>query len=183
MGRAKKVKYSYFGYEYVAPTPPAPDDRWFITSPVSIEATYIVGDFSPEGITRAVSSSGWGAGVESCWGEGSTPIIAEAVKVFDNSSSNLGCDDSPANAYLGKIAVVSRGTCEFSFKALKAEEAGAVAVIVINLEGFEEGVSLGAGSFGYLVNIPVISCGWTLGQSILAELDSLETVNMKLGYL
>ena len=60
-----------------------------------------------------------------------------------NPISAEGCAGSPApgappagpglNDLTGKIAIVYRNTCEFGYKALQAENAGAVGVIIVNL--------------------------------------------------
>jgi hypothetical protein len=69
-------------------------------------------------------------------------------------------DDSLACAALtndltGKVALVYRGTCEFGAKALEAQNAGAVAVIIVNnIPGAP--IAMGAGAVGGSVTIPVI---------------------------
>ncbi len=45
---------------------------------------------------------------------------------------NDGCEASAAGSLTGKIAVVVRGSCNFTVKVLNAQNAGATAVIVIN---------------------------------------------------
>ncbi|PKP45469.1 MAG: hypothetical protein CVT95_08665 [Bacteroidetes bacterium HGW-Bacteroidetes-12] len=55
----------------------------------------------------------------------------------------------------GNIAVVYRGSCEFGAKALAAQNAGAIAVIIINnIAGAP--VAMGGGASGLSVTIPVI---------------------------
>jgi hypothetical protein len=60
-------------------------------------------------------------------------FVGQVVAVNDGSASpSLGCAASPAGAYAGRIALVDRGTCGFEVKALFAQQAGAIAVIVAN---------------------------------------------------
>jgi extracellular elastinolytic metalloproteinase len=55
----------------------------------------------------------------------------------------------------GNIAMIDRGSCEFGFKCLAAEEEGAIAVIVCN--NVNDGViQMGAGAVGNQVTIPAI---------------------------
>lgn len=57
----------------------------------------------------------------------------DVVAVNDGSASpSLGCAASPAGAYLGKVALVSRGGCSFEIKAKHAQDAGASAVVIAN---------------------------------------------------
>ena len=58
----------------------------------------------------------------------STPVIVSA----GIDSANDGCAAFPAGAFQGAIAVVRRGTCGFYNKAYNAQQAGAVAVVIVN---------------------------------------------------
>ncbi len=59
----------------------------------------------------------------------SAPISAKLVAV----EPNLACDDlSNAAALRGNIALIDRGTCFFADKILRAQAAGAVAVVMVN---------------------------------------------------
>lgn len=55
----------------------------------------------------------------------------------------------------GRIAIVDRGTCEFGFKALTAQQAGAVGVIVVN-NAPGQPITMGAGLVGNQVTIPTV---------------------------
>jgi extracellular elastinolytic metalloproteinase len=63
------------------------------------------------------------------------------------------CEDIQ-NDITGKIALIDRGGCEFGFKALNAENAGAIGVIICNFE--DALLTMGAGAVGAQVTIPVI---------------------------
>lgn len=62
------------------------------------------------------------------------PLTAQLVLVNDGSSNaNLGCSTLVNESALnGNIAIVRRGTCTFSQKIQNAQNAGAIAVIVVN---------------------------------------------------
>ena len=65
----------------------------------------------------------------------------------------------------GKIVMIDRGTCEFGSKSLRAEQAGAVGVIICN--SLSNGtVLMGGGADGINVTIPVLS----LSRSDCAQL-------------
>jgi PA domain/LVIVD repeat len=75
----------------------------------------------------------------------------------------------------GAIAVVDRGTCEFSFKALTAQNAGAVAVIVAdNQPGIP--TTMGAGAVGGQVTIPAVRVSQADGNTIKAGLPASGTI-------
>lgn len=62
------------------------------------------------------------------------PITANMVLVNDGTSTpTLGCSTLVNSAALvGKIALITRGTCTYNTKILNAQNAGAIAVIIIN---------------------------------------------------
>lgn len=67
----------------------------------------------------------------------------------------IACAPPLTTNLTGKIAVVYRGSCEFGAKALAAQNAGAVAVIIINnIAG--PPIEMGGGASGLSVTIPVI---------------------------
>lgn len=68
---------------------------------------------------------------------GNTPISGQVVEAFSNASSvpSQGCSTiSNAAEVAGKIALVDRGDCFFEEKAVNAQAAGAIAVIICNFE-------------------------------------------------
>ena len=84
-------------------------------------------------------------------------VTAFACFVDDGTAADsLGCNALVNAAQLaGKIAVVYRGSCEFGVKALNAQNAGAVAVVIIN-NAAGAPVGMGAGAQGANVTIPVV---------------------------
>lgn len=83
------------------------------------------------------------------------------------NSTNSGCEaaDFPAET-AGKVALVQRGTCTFGEKAVNAQTAGAIAVIIFN-EGQEGRTEAVQGTLGGPdVNIPVIGASFAVGQEL-----------------
>jgi hypothetical protein len=110
-------------------------------------------------------------------------ITEDLVLLLDEGSDpdpNDGCEPATNSGDLaGKIAVIRRGVCEFGFKALVAQNAGAIAVVVINnVEGTP--IVMAGGDFGDQVTIPVLMVSDVTGAAIVAELDAGNTVNSTL---
>ncbi len=53
---------------------------------------------------------------------------------YDITPDSLGCDSIPAGQLTGKVGMIRRGVCGFSIKALNAQKAGAVAVLIAQLQ-------------------------------------------------
>ena len=107
-------------------------------------------------------------------------ITEDLVLLLDEGSDpdpNDGCEPVTNSGDLaGKIAVIRRGVCEFGFKALVAQNAGAIAVVVINnVEGAP--IVMAGGDFGDQVTIPVLMVSDVTGAAIVAELAAGNTVN------
>jgi extracellular elastinolytic metalloproteinase len=67
----------------------------------------------------------------------------------------------------GSIAIVDRGTCEFGFKALTAQNAGAIGVIVAN-NAPGAPITMGPGLVGNLVTIPAVMVSQADGDTFKA---------------
>ena len=100
-----------------------------------------------------------------------------------NPVSAEACAGSPAagappagtlNDLTGKIAVVYRNTCEFGYKALQAQDAGAIGVIIINRD--PEAVGMGGGAEGLNVTIPVVMLSSLDGAALVAEMATGDVV-------
>ena len=103
----------------------------------------------------------------------STALTGDAVLVTDEGADpdeNDACEPiTNAGEIDGNVAVLRRGACEFGFKALAAQNAGAIAVIVVNNQ---EGapIVMAGGDDGELVTIPVLMVSDVVGEAIIAEL-------------
>ncbi|NLV73678.1 MAG: S8 family serine peptidase [Chloroflexi bacterium] len=97
----------------------------------------------------------WGAPLE--LGESELFDYVPAAAVAPGNA--LGCNPFPAGTFTGKTALIQRGgsSCGFGLKALNAQNAGAVAVIIFNHEdGGDTLINMGAGIYGGQVHIPVV---------------------------
>lgn len=126
-----------------------------VDSPVNVAGNY--------DITYA---SGWGAMMDT------VAINGKLVLVDDGSAADsLGCGTLVNGAQItGNIAVVYRGSCEFGMKALNAQNAGAIAVVIINHSG--EPISMGGGAVGSSVTIPVIMISTVDGGNLRPFVDA-----------
>ncbi|MAN59599.1 MAG: hypothetical protein CMC08_07165 [Flavobacteriaceae bacterium] len=111
-----------------------------------------------------------------------TPITEDLVLVED---SDVGISTDPNDAcdpilngvdLTGKIAVIRRGECEFGFKVLSAENAGAIAVIMVNNVASAP-IAMGPGDNGGSVTIPSVMVTQADGEAIIAALENNETIN------
>ncbi len=96
-------------------------------------------------------------------------VIGFAHFVDDGTAGDsLGCNALVNGADIaGKIALVYRGACEFGMKALNAQNAGAIAVVIINnVPGV---IPMGGGAVGADVTIPVVMIGAESGALLYDE--------------
>ncbi len=110
----------------------------FLTSGVSVQAELMIADDG----TAGTNPQG-------------NPISAEACSPLINDLT-------------GKIAIIYRNTCEFGTKALNAQNAGAVGVIIVNRDN--EAVGMGGGADGTSVTIPVVMISSLDGATLVAEM-------------
>ena len=151
-----------------------------VLSAAAASAQVIVAGISPQSIvanythTWADPAGGWG-----------TPdfnipntFVEDTIMIVDDGSTGTNAQGNPVSAegcnplindLTGKIAVIYRNTCEFGMKALNAQNAGAVGVIVINRNP-GEWINMGAGANGANVTIPVVMLDLTDGQTLVAEM-------------
>lgn len=110
------------------------------------------------------------------WGVSDLTIPANSVNGFMAFATDATAADSLACAAVtsdvnGKIAVLYRGSCEFGVKALNAQNAGAIAVIIINnIPGAPIGML--AGASGASVTIPVVMVSDATGALLKAEIEA-----------
>ena len=106
-------------------------------------------------------SSGWGADPNDDWWR------ARAVAGDDGTADAiLGCESYINDSLMaGNIAIVRRGECQFGTKALRAQQAGAVACIIINSE--EGVIQMAPGDDGNQINIPVFMISKSDGDNLI----------------
>ena len=108
------------------------------------------------------------------------PVTGNLV-LYDNVADTLhnGCaDPGNANALKGNIALIRRGTCLFVNKILNAQNAGAIAVVVIDSVPGEYPITM-AGDEPSIV-IPAVMISYEDGQTIRTALSGGDAVNVTL---
>lgn len=158
-----------------------------VEAPASIEGFY---DFTSNG-----DGSNWGLQTL----VGFTPVLDTVVIANDgtsgvnaqgNPASATGCNALTAGSLAGKVAMVYRGdgaptpigACGFGLKAKMCQDAGAVAVIIVNREdqllNMDGGTTM---SEGPAVTIPVVFVTLATGTLIKQRIDALEKVVVLIG--
>ena len=104
-------------------------------------------------------------------------FVEDTIMLVEDGSTGLNAQGHPVsqegcnpltNDLTGKIAVIYRNTCNFSLKALNAQNAGAVGVIIINRD--PEVVGMGAGTDAPSVTIPVVMLTNFDGATLVNEM-------------
>lgn len=97
--------------------------------------------------------------------------VVDAVDGVENQDFNDACEDLVnASELVGKIALINRGTCEFGSKAKRAQDAGAVAVIICNYE--DATIGMNGGVDGAQVTIPTYMLTSTGCIQLRADADT-----------
>jgi hypothetical protein len=97
-------------------------------------------------------------------------VLGEFVLAYDNTENDsLTCETVINGSEVnGKIAVIYRGICNFSTKALMCQNAGAIAVIIVNHTG--DAVGMAGGTDGASVTIPVVMISEQAGALLHDEI-------------
>jgi hypothetical protein len=108
-----------------------------------------------------------------------TPITADLAVIQDDSGDPTdGCNNVTNGPDLnGKIVVIRRGTCAYNIKTLAAQNAGAVAVIMVN---DVPGDPLAMGGNGSGITIPAIMVYQSDGEALITSLLNGDTINATL---
>jgi len=106
-------------------------------------------------------------------------VIDTLMLVEDGSAADSLSCGTLVNDLTGKVAFLYRGSCEFGTKALNAQNAGAVAVVIVNNGGAS--VGMGAGAQGANVTIPVTMISGADGATIRAKMDAGDAVVVYIG--
>jgi subtilisin family serine protease len=133
-----------------------------VNAPVSIGGLYAARE---AGFTTALKTSG--------------PITEELILTDDGSGDSTfdACDPLANGAEVsGKIAFLQRGLCDFEDKLKHAQEAGAIAAVVMNNQ---EDLIIMSGTAGS-VTIPAVMIGQADGQLLLDRIEGGQSVELTL---
>jgi bacillolysin len=112
-------------------------------------------------------SAGFGPALTASGTAGAVVAALDAANASGPSTLD-GCT-AITNDVSGRIALVNRGTCEFSVKVLNAQNAGAIGVIIAN--NAATGLpGMGAGTGAASVTIPSLGVQQSTGTAIRAQL-------------
>ncbi len=138
-----------------------PSTRFSIHAPSNLTTT----------ITNYTLTAGWGGSLDNGYAYGNLVLVNDG-----SATPELGCNVLTNNAAIsGNIAVAVRGTCNFSAKAMAAQNAGATAIIIINNQAGAP-ATLGASAESANVTIPVVMISQAQGAALLTALQNNETV-------
>jgi hypothetical protein len=133
-----------------------------VNTPASLEGTFFVG------------SASFGPGLDA-FGVTGNLVLA------DDGNGNPTDACSPlinGTQIAGNIAVIDRGDCSFGAKALAAEAAGAIAVIIV--DNVSSNTPLGLGGTAPGLSIPTVSVTLADGNLLKSELSSGVNVTLRL---
>jgi hypothetical protein len=115
-------------------------------------------------------------------------ISGDLVRVEADTTAAEPADDTPlmgcdsivnGMTVMGNVALISRGSCFFSDKVWYAQQAGAVAAVICNINPGEGVITMGSGGdFAGQATIPSGFLSYEDCEAIYAELDMGNTVNI-----
>lgn len=105
------------------------------------------------------------------YGDVTAAVTPVDLQLFLGNASTSGCDAADFIAFpAGNIALIQRGTCTFSTKAMNAEAAGASGVIIFNqgdtYTPIRMDLIVGTLGGGNVVSIPVVGASYDTGVAL-----------------
>lgn len=127
------------------------------------------------------SVAGEYSALKAVFGPQTTSVITANLAIVDDGSSDptFGCNPLINGSEIsGKIAIIERGACAFVDKVMNAQNAGAVAVIVVNSFA---GTPIVMGGTSTTITIPSSMVSHSDGQLIMNAMQS-ETLNASFAF-
>jgi extracellular elastinolytic metalloproteinase len=129
---------------------------------------------SPYAAEYTAGSAGFGAQLNEVGVTGDLQLVDDGTE-----PTNDACEAMTPGSLAGKIALLDRGTCEFGTKMKNAQNAGAIAGILVNIQS-DDPIGMGPGVDGATVTMPSVSIGKGSGNEIKASIAGGNTVNATL---
>lgn len=130
----------------------------------AVVAPALYASVDPPAANAGIKNAGTAA-----WGPQTFSPVSAVIAGVDVGSAAAGCNALPAGSLTGKIAFIDRGTCGFSVKALNAQNAGAIGVIIGNNQGGTAVINM-ALTAGSVPTIPSVSISQNDGTAMKAAL-------------
>lgn len=145
----------------------------FVTHPAAARGNLEIG------IMSNAAAPFWGISLDTVTRSGRMIVGRSAGGTAAGDS--LACDTTLINAsqMAGRVVVLYRGVCPFGVKALAAQRAGAVGVIIVNNQTTM--INMAAGDVGGQVTIPVILITQADGARLRPFIDSGDSTNILIG--
>jgi hypothetical protein len=138
-----------------------------------VQNTALEGSYNMTYVGQAEGTTDWGS-----------PNMDDPANALDGVELALAFDGTEADSLLcdetggvingediaGKMAVCYRGGCFFSLKAVLAQEAGALGLVIINNQG--DPIEMGGGDFGPNVTIPVVMISTNDGATLRPAIEA-----------
>lgn len=119
------------------------------------------------------------AGIARLYDANTAAFGAQTFNVTGNlirgTAVDTGCVAYPAGTFTGGIALIDRGTCDFSTKAFNAQNAGAIAVVIANNAA---GIAPALGGANAAVTIPALSTTMSAGALFRSTTGTI-TIQLK----
>lgn len=108
-------------------------------------------------------------------------LTAPLGVVLAGTALSTACTALPAGSLTGEIALISRGVCTFSQKIRSAQNAGAVAAIVVNSVGGDP-IAMGLGGIANEPTIPAYMVALEHRAALMAEDGESATITEAMAY-
>lgn len=107
-------------------------------------------------------------------------VVGGVVRLEDGTGTGTdGCEAATNAADLaGNIAIIDRGGCAFTVKVTNAQDAGAIAALVVN--NVDDGTPAPMGGIDANVTIPSMGLSFADGASIYTHLDAATSVSVEM---
>jgi hypothetical protein len=147
--------FSHFGFSQQLTHPMS----FIVNSPQSIAGSYNYGypiDFGPTTMATVTGDLEW---------------------AYTAAGDSLCCDPIVTDL-TGKIALIRRGTCNFTQKIYNAQLRGAIACILLSNQGGNTTFNMASGTVGGLVTIPSLSLSQDDGLILTSQMSQGNPVNV-----